>query len=77
MPAPKSHTIDRTAGPPVRVSLRRACKEIEPKTEQAKRLHLIRESLEINRDQIATRLGINKVVYSYAERRTTFPNVEF
>ncbi|UNF47875.1 helix-turn-helix domain-containing protein [Bartonella krasnovii] len=54
-----------------------AKKEIEPKTEQAKRLRLIRESLELNRDQIATRLGINKVVYSYAERGTTFPNVEF
>ncbi|AGF75819.1 hypothetical protein BVwin_07080 [Bartonella vinsonii subsp. berkhoffii str. Winnie] len=54
-----------------------AKKEIEPKTEQAKRLRLIRESLKLNRDQIATRLGINKVVYSYAERGTTFPNVEF
>ncbi|ENN94527.1 helix-turn-helix domain-containing protein [Bartonella vinsonii] len=54
-----------------------AKKEIEPKTEQAKRLRLIRESLELNRDQIATRLGINKAIYDHAERGTTFPNVEF
>ncbi|WP_208441994.1 helix-turn-helix domain-containing protein [Bartonella raoultii] len=51
--------------------------EIEPKTEQAKRLRLIRESLELNRDQIATRLGIKKAIYDHAERGTTFPNVEF
>ncbi|WP_273757330.1 helix-turn-helix transcriptional regulator [Bartonella sp. MM73XJBT] len=54
-----------------------AKKEIEPKTEQAKRLRLIRESLELNRDQIATRLGIKKAIYDHAERGTTFPNVEF
>ncbi|ENN94455.1 transcriptional regulator [Bartonella vinsonii subsp. berkhoffii str. Tweed] len=38
---------------------------------------MIRESLELNRDQIATRLGINKAIYDHAERGTTFPNVEF
>ncbi|UNE55510.1 helix-turn-helix domain-containing protein [Bartonella machadoae] len=54
-----------------------AKKEIEPKTEQAKRLRLIRESLQLNRDQIATRLGIKKAIYDHAERGTTFPNVEF
>ncbi|WP_254473793.1 helix-turn-helix domain-containing protein [Bartonella sp. B1098] len=54
-----------------------AKKEIEPKTKQAKRLRLIRESLELNRDQIATRLGIKKAIYDHAERGTTFPNVEF
>ncbi|WP_455478425.1 helix-turn-helix domain-containing protein [Bartonella sp. B10] len=54
-----------------------AKKEIEPKTEQAKRLRLIREGLQLNRDQIATCLGINKAIYDHAERGTTFPNVEF
>ncbi|WP_144753058.1 helix-turn-helix domain-containing protein [Bartonella saheliensis] len=54
-----------------------AKKEIEPKTEQAKRLRLIRESLLLSRHQIATRLGINKAIYDHAERGTTFPNVEF
>nr|WP_275064969.1 MULTISPECIES: helix-turn-helix transcriptional regulator [unclassified Bartonella] len=38
---------------------------------------MIRESLELNRDQIATRLGIKKAIYDHAERGTTFPNVEF
>ncbi|OLL56401.1 transcriptional regulator [Bartonella henselae] len=54
-----------------------AKKEIEPKTEQAKRLRLIRKSLQLHRNQIATRLGINKAIYDHAERGTTFPNVEF
>ncbi|WP_375627406.1 helix-turn-helix domain-containing protein [Bartonella sp. PS17NMGDW] len=54
-----------------------AKKEIEPKTEQAKRLRLIRESLLFSRHQIATRLGVNKAIYDHAERGTTFPNVEF
>ncbi len=54
-----------------------AKKEIEPKTEQAKRLRLIRKSLQLHRDQIAVRLGINKAIYDHAERGTTFPNVEF
>ncbi|WP_375650546.1 MULTISPECIES: helix-turn-helix domain-containing protein [unclassified Bartonella] len=51
--------------------------ELEPKTELAKRLRLIRESLELNRDKIATRLGIKKAIYDHAERGTTFPNVKF
>ncbi|WP_142417222.1 helix-turn-helix domain-containing protein [Bartonella massiliensis] len=54
-----------------------AKKEIEPKTEQAKRLRLIRKSLLLSRHQIATHLGINKAIYDHAERGTTFPNVEF
>ncbi|WP_246787405.1 helix-turn-helix domain-containing protein [Bartonella vinsonii] len=38
---------------------------------------MIRKSLQLHRDQIAARLGINKAIYDHAERGTTFPNVEF
>lgn len=54
-----------------------ANKEIEPKTEIAKRLKMLREKLNLDRDQIAILLDVTKPTYAHAERGTSFPNPLF